>query len=93
MSGAYSSSQWNRVLDLFLKILGLTIENAMTVVGKLGYKYSWADSICIDQRNMDEMHHQISHMHQISHGALAKIVVLDSLDASSEISGVEPEVK
>jgi hypothetical protein len=71
--------------------LGLTLENAITATQKLGFKYLWADSVSIDQRNAVEKHDQIGLMHRIYHGAFATIIALDSADANSGIPGVRDD--
>lgn len=77
-----------RDTDALPRKLSQTIEDAIVAVQNLGCRYLWADSICIDQRNVEEKHDQIGLMHHIYHGAFATIIVLDSIDADSGIPGI-----
>ncbi|KAF2738815.1 HET-domain-containing protein [Polyplosphaeria fusca] len=70
------------------KKLPKTIEDAIIVVQKLGYRYLWTDSICIDQHNLKEKDKHIRLMDRIYSGATATIIVLNSSSAKSGIQGV-----
>ncbi|KAK3955938.1 heterokaryon incompatibility protein-domain-containing protein [Pseudoneurospora amorphoporcata] len=54
------------------------VEDAMTVVTRLGERYSWVDQYCIDQNNVEEKHAQIENMDSIYEGAFATIVAFSA---------------
>lgn len=68
--------------------LPLTIEHAMIVVRKLGYKYIWVDSVCIDQGDSEDKTDQINHMDVVYSCATATLILLDSPHADFGIPGV-----
>ena len=65
-----------------------TINDSMTVVKKLGKRYLWVDSICINQRNQQHKMSQIAIMDAIYLGAFATIVSLCGDSANSGLPGV-----
>lgn len=44
------------------KVLEQTIQDAVTVTVKLGFRYLWVDRYCIDQKDASAKHHQIQQM-------------------------------
>jgi hypothetical protein len=79
--------------DSLPKRLPRTIEDALAVVKKLGKKYLWVDSICIDQSSAAEKMSQISIMDQIYQGAFATLIALSGKSADSGIPGVQRQPK
>ncbi|KAF2812186.1 HET-domain-containing protein, partial [Mytilinidion resinicola] len=71
--------------------LPLTIEHALNVVHRLGKRYLWVDSLCIDQTDMENKMAQIAIMDLIYQGAFATIIALDGTDANSGLSGMGPK--
>ncbi|KAF2111059.1 heterokaryon incompatibility protein-domain-containing protein [Lophiotrema nucula] len=67
-----------------------TVQDAMTLVAKLGYRYLWVDSLCIIQDNSTEKHDQITLMHEIYSAAYATIVQHSGCDANSGLPGIRP---
>ncbi|KAF2818650.1 HET-domain-containing protein, partial [Ophiobolus disseminans] len=63
--------------------LPLTIEDAIKVTQRLGFRCLWVDSICIDQQDTTEKGRLIEAMDSIYEGATATIIVLDSPNADS----------
>ncbi|KAF2735844.1 heterokaryon incompatibility, partial [Polyplosphaeria fusca] len=62
-----------------------TIEDAIIVCKRVGARYIWIDSLCIDQSNVADKLNQVKLMDRIYQGAAATIVVLDSVNAHSGI--------
>jgi hypothetical protein len=79
--------------DPLPKELPRTIQDALTVVKKLGKKYLWVDSICIDQSSAAEKMSQIAIMDQIYQGAFATLIALSGKSADSGIPGVQRQPK
>ncbi|KAK5996808.1 hypothetical protein PT974_02151 [Cladobotryum mycophilum] len=71
------ASNWPRV-----------IWEAMTVVRELGYRYLWADQLCINQDDPDEQQTQISSMNLIYGGADLTIVAAAGEDSDYGLPGV-----
>ncbi|KAH9222431.1 heterokaryon incompatibility protein-domain-containing protein, partial [Leptodontidium sp. 2 PMI_412] len=69
-----SVKQISYSLNTTLPRLPQTIEDAMIVVRKLGKRYLWVDSLCIDQMNDEHKQSQIMIMHEIYHNSWAIIV-------------------
>jgi hypothetical protein len=65
------------------KTLPRTIRESIEVVRRLGKKYLWVDSICINQSNSLEKRAQIAIMDAIYLGAFATIIALDGSSADS----------
>jgi hypothetical protein len=74
------SPKWNEVPR--------TIRDAVCLVRRLRGKYIWVDSMCIDQKNEQEMKEQIGQMDKIYAGARLTIVAAAGRDAQAGISGV-----
>lgn len=73
-----------------------SIQDAMTLAKRLGYRYIWIDSICIIQdddtdtyTNLDKRH-QIGQMGKIYQYADLTIVAASGEDANAGLPGVEP---
>jgi hypothetical protein len=60
----------------------------MTLTSKLGYRYIWIDSICIDQEDSDDKRLQIAIMNDIYQGSVATIVALSASNANSGLARV-----
>ncbi|KAJ8109882.1 hypothetical protein OPT61_g7133 [Boeremia exigua] len=65
-----------------------TVEDAMTVVLALKYKYLWVDQYCINQTNTAELHSQLNQMHLIYNHATLTIVAAAGQDAHQGLPGV-----
>lgn len=65
-----------------------TLEDALTFTIKLGFRYIWIDSVCINQVDDEDMKVQIGVMSEIYQGALATIVALSAEDANSGLARV-----
>ena len=73
---------------LLPKQIPRTIHDAITVVKRLGRRYLWVDSICIDQGNETGKQLQIQMMNTIYSGAFATIVALDGTTVDSGLPAV-----
>jgi hypothetical protein len=51
-----------------------TVEDAIVVTRRLGYRYLWVDEYCIDQQDKQKQHIQISQMDEVYRGADLTIV-------------------
>ena len=67
-----------------------TVEDAMTVVPRLGYRYLWVDRYCIDQSNACEVQQQISAMDLIYQSAEFTIIAAAGDGADFGLPGVRP---
>lgn len=67
-----------------------TVEDAMTVVPRLGYRYLWVDRYCIDQSNASEVQQQISAMDLIYQSAELTIIAAAGDGAEFGLPGVRP---
>ncbi|KAI9658309.1 MAG: hypothetical protein M1821_002442 [Bathelium mastoideum] len=65
-----------------------TIRDALVVVKALGHKYLWVDKFCIDQKNAEEKHDQISQMDSIYGGADVTIISACGQDCHYGLPGV-----
>ena len=59
-----------------MAILPQTIEDAIDLVQKLGKRYLWVDSLCIDQSDDKDRERQIKQMHNIYSGAYVTIIAV-----------------
>jgi Heterokaryon incompatibility protein (HET) len=64
------------------------VEDALTVVKRLGQRYLWIDKYCIDRRDNDYLAYQIRNMDRIYESAYATIVACAGKDASCGLPGV-----
>jgi hypothetical protein len=64
------------------------IEDAMLVVKKLGQRYLWVDSLCIDQNDEDHKASQIMKMDKIYKNAIATIINMSASSATMNLPGV-----
>lgn len=60
-----------------------TIEDAIDLVRKLGKRYLWVDSLCIDQSDDEDRERQIRKMHNIYSGAYVTIIALSGKSANA----------
>ncbi|KAH4294232.1 hypothetical protein HBH64_164230 [Parastagonospora nodorum] len=65
-----------------------TVEDAMAVVSRLGYRYLWVDRYCIDQSNASEVQQQISAMDLIYQSAELTIIAAAGDGADFGLPGV-----
>ncbi|KAH8898102.1 HET-domain-containing protein, partial [Thozetella sp. PMI_491] len=85
---------WGRVRQASVALwsplppLPATIEDAMTVVRTLGFRYLWVDSLCIDQESEEHKASQINIMASIYRSAYVTIINLSGTSALSGLSGV-----
>jgi hypothetical protein len=70
------------------KRLPKTIEDALTVVKRLGERYLWVDAYCINQNDEAEMKLQIDNMRLVYECASLTIVAIDGVNAEAGLSGV-----
>jgi hypothetical protein len=74
--------------DGALPPLPATIEDAMTVTVKLGFRYLWVDKYCIDQNNPSELSLQIGLMDMIYHAASVTVIAAAGNEAHYGLPGV-----
>jgi hypothetical protein len=67
-----------------------TIQDAMTVVARLGERFLWVDSLCIVQDDRSEKHGQIAKMDLIYSAAYVTIVQHSGSDSSAGLPGIRP---
>lgn len=65
-----------------------TVEDAITVTQRLGYRYLWVDEFCIDQQNKHNQHIQIGQMDEVYRGADLTIVAAAGEDKNRGLPGV-----
>jgi hypothetical protein len=68
--------------------LPLLVLDAIELVRKLGERYLWVDSLCIEQDNPTHKHNQISQMDIIYRRSLMTIIALSSNKSSDALPGV-----
>ncbi|CAJ2510348.1 Uu.00g050510.m01.CDS01 [Anthostomella pinea] len=68
--------------------LPATVEDAMTVVKQLGYRYLWVDRYCLDQSDTAEFQAQLNQMADIYRHALATIIAAAGDSADYGLPGV-----
>jgi hypothetical protein len=77
-------TQDNYKLGDTLKTLSRTLEDALSFTEKLGKRYIWIDSVCIDQSNGTEKEHQIPLMAEIYAKASRVLVWLGEAQDDSD---------
>ncbi|KAF2129809.1 HET-domain-containing protein [Dothidotthia symphoricarpi CBS 119687] len=65
-----------------------TVQDAVEVVVRLGYRYLWIDKYCIDQSDKSTLHEQLSSMDQIYKLAVVTIIVAAGDNASHGLPGI-----
>jgi hypothetical protein len=71
-----------------LQSLPQTLEDAITLTSKLGSRYIWIHSVCINQEDPHDKRVQIAMMNDIYRGSFATIVALSTEDANSGLTRV-----
>lgn len=71
-----------------LKHLPQAIEDSITVTSKLGKRYLWVDSLCIDQTDQVHKDSQIRKMRDIYHRAWVTIIAISGNSADSGLPRV-----
>lgn len=66
------------------------IEDTMTAVLELRFKYLWIDRYCIPQENTEAKHHQIQNMDRIYGSASLTIIAAAGKDPSYGLPGIPP---
>jgi hypothetical protein len=79
-------TQSNYKLGDTLKALPRTLEDALSFSKKLGKRYIWIDSVCIDQSDEQDKANQIDRMWSIYRGAWITIIALSGSSADSGFS-------
>ncbi|KAK3391153.1 heterokaryon incompatibility protein-domain-containing protein [Podospora didyma] len=69
-----------------LKELPRTLEDALAFTKRLGRRYLWADSVCIDQSDDDDKADQINRMWSIYRAAYVTVIALSGTSAHSGLS-------
>ena len=76
--------------DLLGSNLPQTVEDAIKVTAKLGYRYLWVDSVCIDQTKDEEKRRLCRMMDIIYSRAIVCLVAVSGQDANSGLPGICP---
>ena len=71
-----------------VKALPRTIQDAITVVRRLGETYLWTDIVYIDQDDPKDVDAQVQQMYRSYEAALCTLVALDGSNAHSGLPGV-----
>ncbi|KIN02953.1 hypothetical protein OIDMADRAFT_27430 [Oidiodendron maius Zn] len=69
-----------------VKTLPKTLEDALSLTKKLGKRYTWIDSVCIDQSDDRDKANQIGRMCSIYRGAWITIIALSGTSADAGFS-------
>ncbi|OAA38796.1 Heterokaryon incompatibility [Metarhizium rileyi] len=64
------------------------IRDAVTVTRELGFRYLWADRLCIDSTNSEERIRQVNHMDEIFEGAVVTIISAHGKDCMQGLPGM-----
>ncbi|KAM0327700.1 hypothetical protein ACHAQA_005995 [Verticillium albo-atrum] len=70
-----------------------TVEDAMTVVRELGYRFLWVDRYCLDQSNKAEFQTQLNQMADIYRHGFACIIGAAGEDADYGLPGVSTRAR
>jgi hypothetical protein len=84
-----AAAQGLRLGSQLLDCIPRTIEDAITVTKRLGYRFLWVDEYCIDQRNEQRRSQQIERMDAIYHQADLTIVAAAGNDKAYGLPGVK----
>ncbi|KPI42245.1 uncharacterized protein AB675_9647 [Cyphellophora attinorum] len=81
-----------------VKTLAKTLEDAITLTGKLGKRYIWIDSICINQNDPEDVADQVDRMWSIYRGAWLTIIALsgasaDAVSSSSDNRSIPIQIR
>lgn len=68
--------------------LPFTIKEAMQLVGKIGERYLWTDSLCLIQNDTKDLIYGISRMDMVYQCALLTLVVAHGVDANAGLPGL-----
>ncbi|PMD37141.1 HET-domain-containing protein, partial [Hyaloscypha variabilis F] len=79
-------TQGNYKLGNTLQTLPKTLEDALLFTRRLGKRYVWIDSVCIDQSDEKDKANQIDRMWSIYRGAWITIIALSGTSANSGFS-------
>ncbi|KAN0099764.1 Heterokaryon incompatibility protein (HET) domain containing protein [Hyaloscypha variabilis] len=79
-------TQGNYKLGDTLQTLPKTLEDALLFTRRLGKRYVWIDSVCIDQSDEKDKANQIDRMWSIYRGAWITIIALSGTSANSGFS-------
>jgi hypothetical protein len=74
--------------DILPANLPATIEDAILVTRRLGFRYLWVDKYCVSRTDQSDFKHQIRQMHLIYRSAQITIIAGGSMDAYSGLVGV-----
>jgi Heterokaryon incompatibility protein (HET) len=80
-------SMISRPRRIHFERLPATIQDAITLVESIGWKYLWADLICIQQNNDTDKHVLIKSMHLIYEAASFTIVAAGGPNADASLPG------
>ncbi|OBT40046.1 hypothetical protein VE00_09301 [Pseudogymnoascus sp. WSF 3629] len=73
--------------------LPTTVEDAITVVKQLGYRYLWVDRYCLDQSNKAEFQTQLNQMGDIYRNGVAGIIGAAGEDSDYGLPGVSTRAR
>ncbi|KFY92880.1 hypothetical protein V498_04690 [Pseudogymnoascus sp. VKM F-4517 (FW-2822)] len=73
--------------------LPTTVEDAITVVKQLGYRYLWVDRYCLDQSNKAEFQTQLNQMSDIYRNGVAGIIAAAGEDSDYGLPGVSTRAR
>lgn len=70
--------------------LAKTISDAMTLVGLIGERYLWVDSLCLVQDDPDDKTDGIQKMDLIYQGSILTIIAASGLNSQAGLPGLHP---
>ncbi|KFY79432.1 hypothetical protein V499_01561 [Pseudogymnoascus sp. VKM F-103] len=73
--------------------LPTTVEDAITVVKQLGYRYLWVDRYCLDQSNKAQFQTQLNQMGDIYRNGVAGIIAAAGGDSDYGLPGVSTRAR
>ena len=86
--GVYSGlTKKGSLLDLKLS---KTIADAMQLIERLGLRYLWVDTLCIDQYDLSDKEQHIARMGFVFQNALFTIIAASGSDCDAGLPGVRP---
>jgi len=75
------------------RVYPLTIADAIELVSRMGERYLWVDSVCMDQNDAAAMRWGLQHMDLIFEGSVLTIVAAFGSDNNAGLPGLRPHTR